>query len=297
MQGDRRNEPAGESMTITSDWGEWWLREELEGSEVEGVSLWFLGVTGWAIRTPETTVYVDPYFSTERDREYVARMPPVPMEPGWAEECDAVFCTHDHRDHFWPPSFGPLLDHGGSVHAPPECYDLHDVSDVPEDQRVAVEPGDSYTVGELTVHVRGGHDPDAAGSVAYVIETPEGTVFHGGDNRPCEAFDAVGDEFDVDLGMLSYGTTARRLNDDGEVIRRKLYNDAQDVIDAANAVGIDRLVPTHWRRWRSIQADPGALKAAATTWEYPRVIEEVEVGDRLRLDRPGIVAPTRLDGE
>jgi AraC-like DNA-binding protein len=102
-------------MTINSDWGEWWAREEFNGPDVEGVSLWFLGVTGWGIRTPETTIFIDPYFSTERDREYIARMPPVPMEPQWVDSCDAVFCTHDHRDHFWPPSFGPLLDHDGGV--------------------------------------------------------------------------------------------------------------------------------------------------------------------------------------
>jgi len=284
-------------MTINSDWGEWWVREEINGADVDGVSLWFLGVAGWAIKTPETTVYIDPYFSTERDREYIARMPPVPMEPGWAEECGAVFCTHDHRDHFWPPSFGPLLDHGGSVHAHEACYELHDVSDIDEDQQVVVEPGDTYEIADLTVHVRGGRDPDAEGSVTYVIEHEEGTIFHGGDNRPCEAFEQVGEEFDIDLGMVSYGTVAQLRDDDGNTIRRKLYNSTDDVIEAANMIEADRLAPTHWRRWRSIQADPGALLKAATTWEYPHNIEEIEVGDRLDLSRPGIIQPEYLDGE
>ncbi|AKU09337.1 MBL fold metallo-hydrolase [Haloferax gibbonsii] len=284
-------------MTITSDWGEWWAREELNGVDVEeGVSLWYLGVAGWAIRTPETAIYIDPYFSTERDREYVARMSPVPMEPQWADACDAVFCTHDHRDHFWPPSFGPLLDHGGDVHAPVECYENFDVSAIDEDKRTAVEPGDSYEVGDLTVHVRGGYDPDATGTVTYVIEHETGTIFHGGDNRPCEAFHEIGAEFDIDLGMLSYGTDARVVQD-GEVITRKLYNDADEIVEATNALGIDRLIPEHWRRWRSIHADPGALSKAATTFEYPHVIEEVEVGDRFRLGRPGVVPPARLGGE
>jgi L-ascorbate 6-phosphate lactonase len=98
-------------MTITGSWGKWWAREEINGTAVEDhVSLWYLGVAGWCIRTPATAIYIDPYFSTERDREYVARMFPVSMEPSWAEECDAVVCTHDHRVHFWPPSFGPLLE-------------------------------------------------------------------------------------------------------------------------------------------------------------------------------------------
>ncbi|WP_224332818.1 MBL fold metallo-hydrolase [Haloprofundus halobius] len=282
-------------MTITSSWGEWWAREEINGTEVEDhVSLWYLGVAGWGIRSPETAIYIDPYFSTERDREYVARMSPVPMEPAWVDECDAVFCTHDHRDHFWPPSFGPLLEDGASVHAPAECYENFDVSEIEAEKRTVVEPGDSVEVGDLTIHVRGGYDPDANGTVTYVIEHETGRVFHGGDNRPCEAFEEIGEEFDIDIGMLSYGTNARKLNDEGEVVTRKLYNDPDEIVEATNALGIDRLVPEHWRRWRSIHADPGALEKAAATFEYPHVIEGIEVGDRLRLDRPGVVPPTRL---
>lgn len=284
-------------MTITSSWGEWWAREEINGTEVEDhVSLWYLGVAGWGIRTPETAIYIDPYFSTERDREYVARMSPVPMEPSWADECDAVFCTHDHRDHFWPPSFGPLLENGASVHAPVECYENFDVSEIAKEKRTVVEPGDSFEVGDLTIHVRGGYDPDANGTVTYVIEHETGTIFHGGDNRHCEAFEEIGEEFDIDLGMLSYGTQARRLNDEEEIVTQKLYNDPDEIVEATNALGIDRLVPEHWRRWRSIHADPAALEKAATTFEYPHVIEGIEVGDRLRLDRPGVVPPTRLGG-
>jgi len=282
-------------MTITSSWGEWWAREEVNGTSVEDhVSLWYLGVAGWGIQTPEAAIYIDPYFSTERDREYVARMSPVPMEPDWVNDCDAVFCTHDHRDHFWPPSFGPLLEDDASVHAPRECYENFDVSDIDTQKRTVVEPGDSFEVGDLTVHVRGGYDPDANGTVTYVIEHETGTIFHGGDNRPCDAFEEIGEEFDIDLGMLSYGTHARKLNDQGEVVTRKLYNDPDEIVAATNALGIERLVPEHWRRWRSIHADPAALEKAATTFEYPHVLEGIEVGDRLRLDRPGVVTPTRL---
>jgi|AntDeeMinimDraft_4_1070355.scaffolds.fasta_scaffold00099_49 L-ascorbate 6-phosphate lactonase len=282
-------------MTITSSWGKWWSREEINGTEVEDhVSLWYLGVAGWGIRTPETAIYIDPYFSTERDREYVARMSPVPMEPSWVDECGAVFCTHDHRDHFWPPSFGPLLEDGASVHAPVECYENFDVSEIATEKQTVVEPGKSFEVGDLTIHVRGGYDPDANGTVTYVIEHETGTIFHGGDNRPCGVFEEIGEEFDVDLGMLSYGTHARTRNEEGEVVTRKLYNDPDEIVEATNALGIDRLVPQHWRRWRSIHADPAALEKASTTFEYPHVIEGVEVGDRLRLDRPGVVPPTRL---
>jgi len=96
-------------------------------------------------------------------------------------------------------------------------------------------------------------------------------------------FEEIGEEFDVDLGCSrTEHTLARETR--REVVTRKLYNDPDEIVEATNALGIDRLVPQHWRRWRSIHADPAALEKASTTFEYPHVIEGVEVGDRLRLE-------------
>lgn len=280
---------------IESTWGRWFVNEEIEAAAVDTISLWFLGITGFVIRSPTTTIYIDPYFSTERERRYVARMPPVPMDPAWVTDCGGVLCTHDHLDHFHPPSFEPLLDGGGELYAPAACLQDSNIGSIARNRRHTVEPGETYDIGDLTVHVRGGRDPDANGSVTYVIEHDTWTLFHGGDNRPCNAFDAIGREFDIDLGTLAFGTVARLRNGNGEVVRRQLYNSADDVVEAANALGIDRLVPTHWRRWRCIQADPNALRAAATSWKYPHVAETIEVGDRLDVDRPGIVPAAHLE--
>jgi len=71
--------------------------------------------------------------------------------------------------------------------------------------------------------------------------------------------------------------------------------DEDEVIEAASALSIDRLVPTHHGMWKGVGADPAALSTHAASFEHPRVIEPIEVGDRFDVDRPGIVPPRVLE--
>jgi len=74
-----------------------------------------------------------------------------------------------------------------------------------------------------------------------------------------------------------------------------VYMDEDEVIEAASALSIDRLVPTHHGMWKGVGAGPAALSTHAASFEHPRVIEPIEVGDRFDVDRPGIVPPRVLE--
>lgn len=280
---------------VDATWDDWFVSDEVEASDVDGLSVWFLGCNGFVVRTPETTAYVDPYFGTGNPPRTI-RMIPVPMAPEDAGECDAVFVTHEHMDHMHPPSYGPLVEDLGADHyAPGESYenpaydgDLR----VPDDRKNVVSPGDSYEVGDLTVHVRGANDPDAREPVTYVFEHETGTFFHPGDTRPGDALADVGDEFDVDLGALAYGTEGNIYHsedDPPEAYRTEWYNDGDQVVEAANQLGLDRLLPVHWDLWKGVRADPTVLHEHAASFEYPRTIETIEIGDRVDASEPGIV--------
>lgn len=279
---------------ITSNWGDWFVRDEVEGADVDGVDLWFLGCNGFVVRSAETTIYVDPYFGTG-DPPRTVRMIPVPMDPSDATECDAVLVTHEHVDHLHPPSYEPLVTAcGADVYATATAFAAPQYGGerrVAPDRRRPVAPGDSFEVGEFTVHVRAANDPDAEGEVAYVVDHPAGTFFHGGDSRPApDVFPAVGAEFDVDLGALAFGSVGYVLDREaGGATRRRWYMDENEVVEAAAQLRLDRLLPTHGDMWRGMGAEPSALEPHAVSHRYPRVVERPRVGDRFTLRRAGRV--------
>jgi L-ascorbate 6-phosphate lactonase len=284
---------------VHSTWGDWFVRDEIESTTPEGLSLWYLGCNGFVLRSPEATVYVDPYFG-DGDPPNIVRMIPVPIDPADATTCDAVLATHEHIDHMHPPSYDPLVNElGADVYGTAACYDdPHYDGDmrVPDERKHVVEAGDDLTVADLTVHVRGANDPDAIEEVSYVVEHDSGTFFHGGDTRPApEAFPDLAAEFDIDAGALAFGSVGDIYDPETDSVERtRWYMDENQLVEAANQLELDRLVPTHYDMWRGVGADPNVLAAHAASFEYPRVIETVRVGDRLDVSRPGVVRPNAL---
>lgn len=283
---------------VHSTWGTWFVRQEVEAADVAGLSAWYLGCNGFVVRSPEATLYVDPYFG-DGDPPNIVRMLPVPMDPTDATHCDAVLVTHEHIDHMHPPSYGPLVtDLGASLYAPSESYERPDYSGslaAPPERRRTVSPGDEFAVGDLTVHVREANDPDAYEPVTYVVEHESGTLLHAGDSRPSPAFAAVADEFDIDLGVLAFGSVGNIYDPEtGEASPTRWYMDENQVLEAANQLRIDRLVPSHWDMWRGVGADPKVLFEHAASFEYPRSIEVVRIGDRVDVERPGVTLPESI---
>lgn len=280
---------------VHSTWGDWFVREEVEAADLgDGeAACWYLGCNGFVLRSAAATLYIDPYFAGG-EPPWTIRMIPVPMDPADATTADAVLATHEHIDHIHPPSYGPLVeDLGATVYGTEPCWDGrqdYEGDMIAEgDQREVIERGDDFEVGDFTVHARGANDPDADGDVSYVIEHEAGTFFHGGDSRPADAFAEIGAEFDVDLGALAFGSIGHiYFPEDEEVRRTQWYMGENEIIECANDLGLDRLVPTHYDMWRGMDADPKVLHEHATTHEYPRVVERVKVGDRLDFGETGI---------
>ena len=283
---------------VHSTWGDWFVSEEVEAARPSGVSVWYLGCNGLIIRSAETTLYIDPYFG-DGDPPNVVRMIPVPLDPTDATLCDGVLVTHEHIDHTHPPSYGPLVeDLGASIHAPSAAYTDPDHDGplrAPADRRHTVVAGDRFTVGDFTVHVHDANDPDAIEPVTYVIEHDAGVIVHPGDSRPAEAFYEIGRAFEIDLGVLAVGSMGQiHYPDASETRRTEWYMDENQAIEAANALQLGRVLPSHFDIWRGMNADPKSLHEHATAHEYPRVIETPRVGDRFELGRPGTVTPMTL---
>ena len=284
---------------VTATWGDWFVSAEIEAVDpADDVAIWYLGCNGFVLRSRTTTLYVDPYFGTG-DPPTLVRMVPVPIDPADATVCDAVLVTHEHLDHMHPPSYGPLVeDLGATLYAPRASFERPDYDGdlrAPAGNRTVVAEGDEFQIGDFAVHVRGANDPDAVEPVCYVIEHDTGTFFHGGDSKPAGSFDEIGTEFDVDCGALAFGTAGRIAFPEEDAVRPTAwYMDENQVVEAANALELRRLLPTHYDVWRGLVADPKAVIEHAASFPYPRVVEPVRIGDRVDLGGAGIVPSAAL---
>lgn len=278
---------------VHSNWGNWFVNDEVEAADPSGLTMWYIGGSGFVLRSPEVTVYIDPYFGNGSPPKIV-RMIPVPLDPADATQCDAVLATHEHLDHMHPPSYRPLVNHlGADVYATSGCFEepqYDGVVRVPEERKNVVEAGDSFEIGDLVVHVRGANDPAAIDEVSYVVEHDSGTFFNGGDSRPDEeSFSAISDEFDIDVGALAMGSVGNVAAPGDPIDRTKWYMDENQIIEAANQLELDRLLPVHHDLWRGVNTDPTVLGHHASSFEYPRIIEHVTIGDRFDVDAAGRV--------
>jgi L-ascorbate 6-phosphate lactonase len=127
-------------------------------------------------------------------------------------------------------------------------------------------------------------DPDAEDPVGYVIEYDGRTLFHAGDARPSAAFETIGEGFDIDVGVVAFGSTGMIPDKEtGELHRRQWYNDENQIVECARALRLDTLVPTHWDMWRGLTADPTALHHHIASYDYPEDLEILQIGDRVDL--------------
>jgi L-ascorbate 6-phosphate lactonase len=276
----------------TTDWGDW-LPRAIADAEPAGVSLWYLGCNGIVAKAADgTTIFVDPYLGTG-DPPRTIRMIPVPFDPEDVSEADAILATHEHTDHVHGPSQAPILANTGASFVGPtdsvavaredEGWPEH--YDVDPDAFRTVEPGDSLEIGSFDLHVETAHDPDATEPVSYVLEHEAGTIFHGGDTKPSDEFDRIGREYDVDLGVLAFGSVGMIPDKETRKPKRtRWYNDENDVVEVASALRLDRLLPSHWDVWKGLTADPTALYHHVRSFEYPERLEIVEIGDRVDLE-------------
>ncbi len=184
----------------------------------QSIALWWLGQSGFAVKSGGLTLYLDPYLSTRLERMTAdsprakhVRLCAIPIAPLAITNADYVFCSHDHGDHLDPETVLPIARSSprASFVVPSAARrTLLDLG-IPAERIVTID-GDARTdLGEIeVVGVQAKHnefDWSAASGYPYlgfIIRLNGLTVYHAGDTVMYDGLPERLAPHRVDLALL-----------------------------------------------------------------------------------------------
>ena len=246
------------------------------------IALWHLGGAGYAVRTAEALLIVDPFLGPSAPPEWVRGVAPpfAPEEIAGFGPIDALLITHEHRDHADPVALQAFMNRTDTpVYGPDSAIEEARGVGYPDQRLHPMRHGASVRFGDLDVTAVAVNDPTARGCNGYVLHAGDATLILAADSHYFDGFARLGEQYRPDAIALTVG-----LNPPGDTI----YMSESDAARIARDTGVRLLIHQHHDLWQRLALDPERV-AAVTAWYAPdaRVIGTV-VGERItvRAERP-----------
>lgn len=257
-----------------------WVKSDMAYLRKEHQPLvYYLGHAGFLVRLGGAWLLIDPVL---HDPPHTDRLTPAPCRPADLPPIDYVLISHNHYDHLDLPTLkdlgdkptylvpsgtGELLRDEGLTHViEMNWYDTLRVPGL----RVTFLPAQHSSR-------RGLWDEDAALWGSWMIESPDGTIYHAGDSGYFRGYKEFGVDYQVDLAILPIGAFEPRW------FMKRNHMDPAEALQAATDLKTRVLVPMHYGVF-DLSDEPGDLP--------PKLLQEAYAkhGDaelRLRMMRPG----------
>jgi L-ascorbate 6-phosphate lactonase len=218
------------------------------------VALTWIGQAGFLLRTPVTRLALDPFLSDHPDRRF-----PAPVGVDDLAGTELVLASHEHLDHLDGPALRALLerDDRTRVVVPAPAVPVAAEAGLPGDRLVAARPGEPIAAGDVTVHpvpaLHGVHvadaythglpgDGDQVRYLGYVLETPDGRLYHAGDTLRWPGQAELLADLGVEVALLPInGRDAAR-----EALDIVGNLDAGEALALARDAAVATVVPMHY---------------------------------------------------
>jgi L-ascorbate 6-phosphate lactonase len=219
--------------------------------------VWWLGQSGYALKTASELIYIDLYLSEHLTKKYAQtekphiRMTEAPLHGVDISNASKVFASHKHSDHFDPETLPDLFaaSPNARLMLPAALID-HALGLGLDPARLIPTRGDeTFQVENMTVHSLPSAHPtfeytEAGGYpfLGYLIEVDGLRIYHSGDTL---AYDGLADRLrslapDV-LFLPINGTDARR-----DALKVPPNMNAAEAVALAKAVGSGIVIPCHY---------------------------------------------------
>ena len=247
------------------------------------VALWWLGQSGYAIKTVSALFYVDLYLSEHLTAKYAdtekphVRMTEAPLRGGDITNASWVFASHKHSDHLDPGTLPALFA------ASPEAKLVLSASLVDHAESLGLDQtrliptyGDeTLQIGPLTVHsLPSAHptldyDPTTGYPfLGFVFQVDGLTLYHSGDTLVYDGLAERLRQFSLDISFLPINGTNARLTE----LKVPPNMNAQEAVDLACAVSPRLVIPHHYDMFTFNTVDVGEFTRRADRAGLPYAI-------------------------
>ena len=235
------------------------LLNELSSTSFPGkiAALWYLGQSGFAVKTKELLVFFDPVFADLQNSDGTTRRYyPAPFSPEEAARTGVsfVFCSHDHLDHFQPETVVPMAKTQPKLQIVIPAPSVRKAVSlgVPEGQIIAAHADRPIRLpdGCICTPIPAAHETyelDENGdhrALSYLFQTSDGMkLFHAGDTVATPEL--------VERLQREHGLDAALLPINGADYKRRFRGvvgnmNSREAADLANDIDADLVIPCHY---------------------------------------------------
>ncbi|MEE9403596.1 MAG: MBL fold metallo-hydrolase [Algisphaera sp.] len=248
----------------------------------QGFCCWWLGQSGFLIKTAAGMLLFDPYLSDSLTTKYAStdkphtRMSQRVVDPATLIGLDVITSSHNHTDHLDAQTLSPLLAANPQAKlVVPEANRAFVADRLEMDPRLplGLNDGQSVIVGPFTLHgIAAAHNTvarDDAGQCKFMgyvatFETPAGpaAIYHSGDTLWHDSLVEQLSAFDLSLALLPIN---------GNLPTRRVAGNlwGQEAAMLAKTVGAKCVVPCHYDLFTFNTQTPDAFVAACQELEQP----------------------------
>lgn len=253
------------------------------------VALWWLGQSGYAIKTYSTLLYVDLYLSEHLTAKYAhttkphIRMTEAPLHGTDITNADLVFASHKHSDHLDPETAPALFAASPNARLMlPAAITEHAVSIGLDRARLLPTRGsEAFTFGDLTVYTIPSAHPeldyterDGYPFLGFVFQVDGVTLYHSGDTVVYDGLAETLRGFNPDIVFLPINGTDERRNE----LHVPPNMSMEDAVALAKTVNAKLLIPHHYDMFTFNTADVGAFERLAQAEGQP--YEVLQAGEK-----------------
>jgi L-ascorbate metabolism protein UlaG (beta-lactamase superfamily) len=253
-----------------------------------GVSLWWLGQSGFLVHYDGVCIAIDPYLSDSLTIKYAntakphVRMTARVVDPTRLDMVSLVTSSHNHTDHLDAETIGSLWQTNPRLQVACSAANVSFAAErlqVAHTQLKGLVRGVPWQHGPFTLHVvpaaHNVRECDDAGHerfIGLVIEVGDVVIYHSGDTLHYDGMESLLRQWCIDVALLPING-----NDPARGVAGNLDGGAAAAL--AHAIGAHVVVPCHYNMFEFNTADPAHFCAQATALRQQYRL--LQAGERL----------------